>query len=253
VIGATRVVLATLPGAVEAAPPPSIRMVSPSQVSTLGGDTVTIAGANFRPATVFKLGALELLNPQVDPDHVSVVGIAPAQAAGPKDVSAEDSRGRDVLRAAITYVAPAVPALAAPLITETALAYGTARFQWENLAPYDEIQVLDENDHILQTLPGNARSFEAATGGARKKALKFKGVTAAAASKASLALALVHQCTVPPPLIGIAEPGEIEFPLFGDHAASRASTPRRWRSSPRESPAAPRTLPRAPARTRRSR
>ncbi len=210
-----------LPRAVEAAPPPVVRAVNPNQVSTGGGTQVVITGANFRPATMFKLGNLDLLNPEVSPDGSAVEGQAPAQAAGAKDVSAEDTRGSSVLPGGITYVEPPRRTLPPPIVTDTALAYKMARFEWENLADYDEIHVLDGNGNFIEKLPKGTRTYMASSGGATSLTRQFKGFkNEIGLSEATPGFARVHQCVIPPPLIGLAEPGDLEFTLFGGHFES---------------------------------
>jgi len=211
-----------LPRAVEAAPPPVVRAVSPNQVSTEGGTQVVIAGANFRPVTMFKLGNLELLNPEVAPDGSAVEGQAPpSQTAGAKDVTAEDTRGKSTLGGGVTYVEPARRTLPPPIVTDTALAYRMARFEWENLADYDEIHVLDGNGNFIEKLPKGTRTYMASTGGATSLTRQFKGFkTEFGFSQGTLGIAKVHQCIIPPPLIGLAEPGDLEFTLFGGHSES---------------------------------
>lgn len=214
---------AILEDAVEAAQPPAVRSVSPEEVSTEGGTVVTIAGARFRPETVFRLGELELLDPVITRDGSSAAGVAPAQPAGPVDVSAEDSRGRSVLPDGVRYVEPSGGRAPGPQVTDTALAYGLARFEWENLFAYDAIEVLDDGDRVIDVLPGTARDYEVSTGGSKTVALKFRGVTRElGATLASRGIATVHQCVIPPPLIGLTEPGELDFVLYGDHPPSVA-------------------------------
>ena len=211
-------IVRVLPRAIEAAPPPQVRSITPSRIPTIGGTPVAITGANFRSATVFQLGDLQILNPVVAAGGGSVTGTAPAQSAGVKDVSAEDSRGKAILRGAVTYFVPEVPG---PLVTETALAYGKARFEWENTYAYDQIQVLDEQERVIATLPGDATRYETASAGAEFVARKFRGVSRKfGPSVPSEGFAKIHQCEVPPPFIGLSQPGELEFTLFGGHAES---------------------------------
>jgi hypothetical protein len=211
---------AVLPRAVEAAPPPVIRSVSPAEAPSSGGVLLTVSGANLRRETVFQVGGRDLVDSSVSADGASAIGLAPPHDPGPKDLSAEDSRGRAVLPRALTYV-DITRVVPAPLVTETALAYGTARFEWENLATYATIEVLDENDRVVDRLPGTARRYDVLSRGASSVTRKFRGVTAEnIASDISAALALVHQCVVPPPLIGLTEPGDLEFTLYGGHPES---------------------------------
>ncbi|MGQ9590830.1 MAG: hypothetical protein ACUVYA_11105 [Planctomycetota bacterium] len=147
--------------------------------------------------------------------------MAPAQPAGEVDVVAEDSRGRGVLPGGVRYVEPWSERIPSPLVTDTALAYGIARFEWENLFAYDAVEVLDEGGRVVDVLPGAAQRYEVAVGSAKSLSLQFRGVSDShGVSLASDALALIHQCEIPPPLVGLTKPGELNFVLYGDHAPS---------------------------------
>ncbi|MBI4585374.1 MAG: IPT/TIG domain-containing protein [Planctomycetes bacterium] len=213
VVCVTGRVVASLPRAVEAAPPPVLRRVAPAEVSTKGGTPVTVRGANFRSVTVVRFGPSPLLEPQVTADGTSITGYAPPLAAGggagagpvTVDVTAEDSRGVSGLRGAVTYIVPPV-LLPGPDEIEASLAEGTARFSWFNPVAYDEIMVLDANDQVMQVLSGDATSLELPAPGVTKMGVKLKGKVSELLSDAALALAAIHQCERPPPLMWGGEP-----------------------------------------------
>ncbi|MBI4601567.1 MAG: IPT/TIG domain-containing protein, partial [Planctomycetes bacterium] len=109
-------VVASLPDACEAAPPPELTRVDPSEIPRDGGIAVLVVGKYLRGETVIKFGDHALVNPVWDPRFqggarggVSVIsGKAPplssGERLGPKDVVAEDSRGRSVLPGGVNYV-----------------------------------------------------------------------------------------------------------------------------------------------------
>ncbi len=212
---ATGKLLATLPRAVEAAAPPALKRVVPSTVSTKGGTKVTVEGANLRAVTVIKFGTNALRDPVAAADGASITGYAPPLAiriAGGilpaeivVDVTAEDSRGRDVLLGGVTYIRPPV-LIPGPQEVETSLAEGTARFSWVNPVAYDQIEVLDENDNVIQVLAGNATSLEMGASGRSQVRVKLKGKYQLELSTASDALASLHQCVRPAPLMWGGEP-----------------------------------------------
>lgn len=217
---------AILDRAVEVAPRVTLSSVTPRTLSRRGGEAVTVEGSGFREATTIRFGTHLLLDAGPNRAGTAITGtspaLSPAEPNGPYDVVAEDSRGRAILPGGVAYQEPPrPPALPGPQLVETALAQGKARFEWENLFAYDEIQVLDEEDRVVARLPGDATRFEMDTGGSFRVARKVRGSSAdLGLSAASAGVAIVHQCTVPPPLIGLTSPGELEFTLYGGHSES---------------------------------
>ncbi|MBN1420570.1 MAG: IPT/TIG domain-containing protein [Planctomycetes bacterium] len=102
-------IVATLPNAVESLQAARLRRVTPSSVSTEGGNRVTITGFDFRPPTVVRFAE----HPLVDPQFISeneIRGTAPAldplEPPGPKGVVLSDSRGQRTYEGAVEYFLP---------------------------------------------------------------------------------------------------------------------------------------------------
>ena len=101
----------TLKGAVTypALPPLTLLSVEPAEVAADGTTAVTVTGENFLPDTRIRIGTRDLVG-QSPPssDGRVITGTAPAlstgEVLGPRDIVANDGRGRVTLPAAVTYV-----------------------------------------------------------------------------------------------------------------------------------------------------
>lgn len=107
-------VVARLPGACESEGLPRIFSCDPREAFVRGGNLVTIRGTNLTAATRVRMGfpasdgSNLLREPVVSADGLTIIGRVPPLPAGelpgPRDLIAEDARGRDVLPAGITYL-----------------------------------------------------------------------------------------------------------------------------------------------------
>jgi Zn-dependent metalloprotease len=108
-------IVAQLADALQAGVAPVITSIEPSQVYARGGARVFVRGANLRADTLVRIGfpapdgtANLLRNVIVAEDGLSLTGEVPplpgTELLGPRNVIAEDARGRSILTAALSYI-----------------------------------------------------------------------------------------------------------------------------------------------------
>ena len=240
-------VVSRLDDALETADPAVISHVEPEELSAEGGTDLRIFGTGLREQTVFLIDGQELERPLVAPDGRSVTGVAPAwrhpragdgATAGigrrvippplPRsiavDVSASDIRGESTLVDGVRYVPE--NRLPGPEQVRSSLAEGSVRVQWMNPVPYAQVLVLDSDDQVIATLPGDATSYEGAVDPrADSVGIALQGIARAGQLDSHLteASAARAECEYPPPLNTFHDPdltpeyADVEFSLYGDH------------------------------------
>ncbi len=221
--------------AIEAAPPPELKGVQPSQASVDGGTVVSVLGLHFRPATVVRIDGRALQDAVLLPggaDVMTIRGVVPAgPGPGPVDVAVEDTRGRSVIPGLLTYVVEDLPP--GPEQGEATIAEGTARFSWRNPIAYRAIQVRGQGGVVLAELPGHATFHEMATGGEDGVDVTMVGVALDGAPSRGYSFRALRQgCDTPPPLDAILQELEgrfegleyedVEFSLYGAHSTPPA-------------------------------
>ncbi len=200
--------------------PASLRAVEPNQIPETGGIPVAVTGARFQADTVIAFGGHKLVSPTFVSES-RITGIAPALAfgepLGPKDVSASDARGSDVLKGGVTYIFDGPPP-PSPAQIESVLAEGVASFEWYNPVPYAQILVFDEQGALLRELPGDTTTLDLPSEGSDRVKIGLQGVTFKEKfSGLAQGLAALQQCDQPSPLTGRVFVGELEFSVYGDH------------------------------------
>jgi len=206
--------LAVLSRAVEAAPAPRVASVQPGSVCSEQRSPVTLKGSGFRAGMRVKIGTANLLNATVV-DAGTITGHAPPFSEGAYDVAVATAVGSGLLRGGLLY-SDCDQTFPGPDEVEGSLAEGSARFAWHNPVAYDEILVKDLDGAVLRTLPGNATSLELPSFGESQVHVKFEGRLQAMLSVPIDAIAMVHQCERPPPIIGRGDPGNLNLSVRGD-------------------------------------
>ena len=108
-------IVARLADACQSTELPKILSIDPAKCFANGGNSVIVRGTNFLATTQVRFGFAApggtenlLRNSTVSSDGTTITGhtpaLSPGELFGPRDVIVEDSRGRDVLAAAITYI-----------------------------------------------------------------------------------------------------------------------------------------------------
>lgn len=196
---------------------PSLISVHPPFVCTEGGTSILVVGENFIPETQFRIAGQPLENATVSLDGTNIMGIAPASTSlGPVTVEVLDFRGSDMAVDLAEYTSTCAT-LPPPSEFEATRAYGVARFHWFNPVVYDFIDVYDESGTLVETLPGDASSYETPALG-DTTALQFVGRTETELSSQILIAALAHNCNYPPPRGGAVTHGSLDMVLRGGHA-----------------------------------
>ena len=101
----SKVKTVTLPGAFTYDPAPRLAGVSPSNGSSIGGDTLTVTGAGLTPDTVLRIGGIAV-HTQSFEGIDQLIATAPALASGTYDVEVSNAYGSDVLPRAYTTHGP---------------------------------------------------------------------------------------------------------------------------------------------------
>jgi hypothetical protein len=226
-------VVASLPSAVEAAPPVTLTGVTPRQVFRTGTTRVTVQGTSFRAVTRIRIGGRDLVDPALGAGGTAITGVAPAlgpgELLGERVVVALDPRGNATLPAGVTYVEPPPPdLLPGPQGVETSLAYGTARFSWTNPLPYSAVDVETLDGSPIASLPAGSTHVELDAPGADRVDVRLVGRVGVEQAEPVVACALRHLCEWPAPLVYGGAPGKLELSLFGGNTAftvSRCSAP----------------------------
>ena len=138
---------------------PAVFEVAPVGVSVLGGDTVTVSGANFESGLTLTVGGQEVLPVNVTAD--SIVFTAKPHAPGPVAVEIENPGGESVeMVDALRYVLKMTPTINGNLDewpVEFKLAENDIESNWDPTANWlSSLYVAYDADHLYVALAGNS-------------------------------------------------------------------------------------------------
>lgn len=220
VLSAGGAVLATLPDAVRAAPPPRISAVLPQELSALGPAPIVIEGENFLAETRFSLthgdGALvdledvRILSPRLITGVASGLTFEPTDPL-PFDVHAQDSRGKFTLEGAVYYITRppiVIEHVEPPLLRSevgTQVAFQGSGFSADHRASLGGIALTDQAFEDSARLRGTAPPL--ATG--------YHRATLSSWGEPATVVAVLQDAVEAAPLPAVTQVIPVEIPLWG--------------------------------------